>query len=98
MIDYAKCWYDDPYDDETIVRWCDHVGEGLACGDLVADLNGMVREIKRLRQALGDSARSLEMIAHRRGWDDHDDFVANVRPYAASRELAARNALLKECE
>lgn len=53
-------------------------------------------ENKRLREALIDAADSLETIAHRKGFTDHDDFVANVRPYAASRELAARSALLKE--
>jgi chromosome segregation ATPase len=61
--------------------------------DLHNKIQSLEAEIVRLRKALDDAACSLETISIRRGFEDHDEFVATVRPYAASRARVAREAL-----
>ena len=69
-------------------------GRCAVCEESTEDI--LRAENKRLREALSDAALSLETIAAKRGFEGHDDFVATVRPYAASRAAVVREALIDE--
>lgn len=59
------------------------------------DMEQLIDEVKRLREALDDAACSLEAIARKAGKDDLLMEMIEIRGYAASRAGCARAVFAK---
>ena len=77
--------------------------KGLWCiyqdyAKLESENNQLRTECDRLREALGDAARSLEGIRSHAGLDPYLETMQQVRGFAESRAIAAQAALTQRSE